>query len=115
MTCKDCLHYDVCKMIDFKMEYYNKSQLECETEMCDKFQDKSKFIELPCKVGDKVYVVYNIYALLPFEKLSDRIKYKIEEATMNSIPMIVELVYGFGAFIFHTKEEAEAKLNELDN
>lgn len=41
MTCKDCVHHDIC---------------ECAgRDICEDFKDKSRFIELPCKVGDTVY------------------------------------------------------------
>lgn len=42
MTCKKCIHYDVCGESIFT---------------CGQFKDKSKFIELPCKVGDEIYVL----------------------------------------------------------
>lgn len=53
MTCKDCYHYDACK-------FYNKNlpeQYEPIEWQCDNFKDKSCIVELPCKVGDKVYAV----------------------------------------------------------
>ena len=43
MTCKDCLHYEVCYYHDF--------------EECGWFSDKSEWLHLPCKVGDTVYQV----------------------------------------------------------
>ena len=38
MTCKDCLHYEVCYYHDF--------------EECGWFYDKSEWVHLPCKKGD---------------------------------------------------------------
>ena len=38
MTCKDCLHYEVCYYHDF--------------EECGWFYDKSEWVHLPCKNGD---------------------------------------------------------------
>lgn len=46
MTCKDCIHYEVCDDT-YSLEF-------CGTEICKEFKDKSNFIELPCKVGDTV-------------------------------------------------------------
>lgn len=43
MTCKDCVHYKPC--------FY------ANIDNCGMFKDKSKFIELPCKVGDTVYII----------------------------------------------------------
>lgn len=50
MTCKDCIHYEVCKDL--------ADALEMEGCICNHyfhFKDKSRIIELPCNVGDTVY------------------------------------------------------------
>lgn len=45
MTCKDCIHYDVCQDYDHRvMLFYNIAK------KCKYFKDKSRIIELPCKV-----------------------------------------------------------------
>lgn len=61
-SCKDCVHVEVCR------EYVEglaaargvrlsvkelDSVLECDD--CKHFKDCSRFVELPCRVGDKVY------------------------------------------------------------
>ena len=43
MICKKCIHYPVCKAVSN------------DTIDCNHFKDKSRIVELPCKVGDKVY------------------------------------------------------------
>ncbi len=43
--CEKCIHYSVC---EFKRSI--------DDTLCDHFKDKSLFVELPCKVGDKVYI-----------------------------------------------------------
>ena len=43
-ACKDCIHYDVC--------YALMQSKEVET-FCNHFKDKSRYIELPCKVGTR--------------------------------------------------------------
>lgn len=63
MTCKDCLHYEACKgtyytakgcdniaLYDFDGEMYADSG-------CEDFTNRSEWVHLPCKVGDKVYIV----------------------------------------------------------
>lgn len=50
MTCKDCIHYDICE------KFYTDEDMRVLT-YCSDFKDKSKYIELPCKVGDTVYVL----------------------------------------------------------
>ena len=56
-TCKDCIHYDMCEYEypDFVHEKEDKNA-DMEKE-CIQFKDKSLFVELPCKVGDTVYLV----------------------------------------------------------
>lgn len=51
MICKDCIHYDVC----FKRsDVYWAVPIETRDvkKDCQFFDDKSRFIELPCKIGD---------------------------------------------------------------
>ena len=48
MTCKDCIHYDVCdeqKKINYKLSKF----------VCKRFKDKSCFVELPCKLNTIFY------------------------------------------------------------
>lgn len=60
MTCKDnCLHWDVCRLTPPEYataKYY--TFCNC-AEKCECFKDKSKYIELPCKVGDSVIDIKN--------------------------------------------------------
>ena len=47
MTCKDCIHYEeVCE--------YNNAALD--DKPCAAFKDRSRFVELPCKVGDTLFL-----------------------------------------------------------
>lgn len=52
MTCKNCVHYDVCLL---------GACIKGITGTCLNFKDKSRFIELPCKVGDTVYRITKLY------------------------------------------------------
>ena len=45
--CKDCIYYEVCPL---------GLEIKGETGTCLKFKDKSRFVEVPCNVGDKVAV-----------------------------------------------------------
>ena len=50
--CKNCIKADVCKIAkEFKKEPADGMYIEG----CEHFKDRSKFVELPCKVGDTVY------------------------------------------------------------
>ena len=50
MTCKDCLHYEVC-------DEQKKINHKLSKSICKRFKDKSRFIELPCRVGGTVFVI----------------------------------------------------------
>ena len=130
MTCKDCVHYDIC--LGAYEDYLY--------EICDSFKDKSKFIELPCSVGDIVYKIHYIrkacndcnsysdfYGTDPicdenkilFPNINDNKKnichkhhLKISEYKADLIWIIWQLDQ-FGKSVFLTREEAVKKLEEL--
>lgn len=52
MTCKDCIHYNICCLWSTSDLDKDESYKYC----FGNFKDKSRYIELPCKVGDKVAV-----------------------------------------------------------
>ena len=43
--CKDCLHYKLCGVFGYVSP----------VKFCGFYTDRSRFVELPCKVGDTVY------------------------------------------------------------
>lgn len=64
MNCKQCIHYDMCggftptDMDSDVFEYCREGrtdEIPDIEERCNSFKDKSRFIELPCKVGDVVW------------------------------------------------------------
>lgn len=92
MTCKDCMHYEVCNALDEsgQVKILVPSQCGC-------FKDKSKYIELPCEVGDTVHIID------PFNGICDMTlrNVRVNDVLKNNI--------------FLTKSEAEQKLKELNN
>ena len=97
-TCKGCLHDIVCP--------YSLAEV-----ICDDFKDRSKFVELPFKTGDRIYVVD-----IRLEKIIERI---ITEIRITDCDTIYAKCYGFsypsysfGKTVFLTKEEAEQALAE---
>lgn len=46
-TCKDCIHQQVCVLYD-AFDY----EEPMTGDLCRFFKDKSRFIELPCSIGD---------------------------------------------------------------
>ena len=67
MKCKDCIHYEAHR------HFYKPSNFEHDFDddfkdngvewMCPEFKEKSRFIEIPCKVGDIIYLTdgFRIY------------------------------------------------------
>ena len=120
MTCKDCIHYDVCVIVENSAdnEDYN-------TEFgCTDFKDKSRFVELPCKLGDSIFYVHrnskgnnsifkvNVFGIVvniydDFKKIYLKIIYKNTDGYIDRATAI----YGVNAF--SSLEEAELKLKEL--
>lgn len=91
MICKDCIHYEVCGN---KLETKEQSRHN-DNYICCNFKNKSLFIELPCKIGDVVYVIENkrpcyacahctdfCHMVCPFP---DRLEKVVKEATIIKI------------------------------
>lgn len=111
MTCKDCVHYDACNRILNRLE------------VCDQFKDKTRFVELPCKVGDTIYKVWYLpchhgetypdsYNCCGCEDECD-LKKTIFEVPVPSIQFIVkEFLKKDNGVYYLTREEAEKVLKE---
>ena len=92
-----------------------RAMLEAEkgSPICDHFKDRSRFVELPCKVGDTVY------------RLKDGkvTKEQVVEFGISSRGVVLyrtlgyELGYSdyFGNSLFFSKEEAEQALKERES
>ncbi len=128
-TCKDCIHYDVC---------HTTTPIATEaTGICKLFKDKSLVLDLPCKVGDTVYVHDNIIWYDecchcenfqiggmgdPHECARTKRPFKHPDCTEISERIATEndiylwLAYGdIGNTVFLKKEEAEQALKEYRN
>lgn len=133
MTCKDCIHYDVCednlKYIQerfLKGLTFGKSEFT-DGEFCNLFKDKSRIIELPCKVGDEIYVLNR--GNIPQKMILDEPDIRCHCAKEDNLCMALcddkkhnICAYRFkndgsdiGKKVFRTKSEAETRLKELDN
>lgn len=107
MKCIDCLHYEVHKHFfkpdDYRKgfdDYFNDKQVE---NRCPEFTDRSEWVHLPCKVGDRIYLTDGI---------------RIYKSTIRAIKISsAKTVYftenisfderAVGSNIFLTREEAE--------
>lgn len=114
-TCKECLHYEACKAFNRMRQNVIDASSSGAEKLCGRFADKSRFIELPCKVGDTAWV------------LVDQIKTPLEARVRSMLigkdtidfNCAVKGYYAvtvnsddFGESFFLTKEEAEAALAE---
>lgn len=123
-TCADCVHVGVCRFKDLPAplsdSYIRES--ECIEKRCGDFKDRARFVELPCKVGDKVYLdnlhikyadVIGIY-IDAFGGVFDlRIYTNIQLANGFGYKYFISKDYTFediGKRIFLTKEAAEQAL-----
>lgn len=91
-------------------------------EAIEVIKDKSRYTELPCKVGDTVYKVldiewevgefqvYRLTYIFPFYKTS---RFYAECHSHDNVGDIWFLGVDVGKTIFLTREEAEAKLKEV--
>ena len=108
MTCKNCLHYEACKY--WAWEAFGADTQFPYNQPCEHFKPKSRFIELPCAVGDTVYRTRGNYCGV-----------KIHEGVVDQISIYKDGVIRFwvlghplgfacddiGNTVFLTKEEAE--------
>lgn len=117
MTCKDCIHYDIC--------HNNFKNIDLNEEMTDEhccvyFKDKSRFVELPCKVGDEVYYIsIKRYSHLSYSILKAKVIYfcfnrneiyAVKLKTLNSNFIITLPI----CKVYFDKSKAETKLKELN-
>ena len=123
MTCKECIHFDVCE----NLYEIHGDGLSGESHVCDYFADRSQFVELPCRVGDKVYFnnvhlryarVIAIYIDASGGMFDLDITTNI--ATATGYEHFINKDYTFediGRRLFLTREEAEQalKLKEREN
>ncbi len=115
MTCKDCIHYDVCVNKNIKnpkeCNEYIKDLNNME-KVCKSFKDKSKYIELPCNIGDMVYHIIREIEVTEESIYQVRI-YEDKHIAFSASRKGGRIVFreeDIGKTVFLTKEHAEAKL-----
>jgi hypothetical protein len=117
-TCRDCIHYDICEELE-----KGNGIVKIHPVQCGCFKFKSKFVELPCKIGDNIYFISG-------GKINERqicdIRYdfkesKVEAIGVNFISADAGPLYRFIDYdkikkrYYFTKEEAEKALQEKRN
>ena len=107
MACKDCIHFEICTKgfpwADGKGGGW-----------CEDFKDNSRYIKLPCKIEDKMWVVSRYYT-----GTWEIFECKVDEITIYEKHIFITLlsvkgnfkfgenVSSIGKNVFFTKEEAE--------
>ena len=99
MTCKDCLHYEVCYYHDF--------------EECEWFKDKSEWVHLPCKMGDVIYCFAPCFDTDHRPRLKVVEKEIIELKTIATVSGLNFDIDNIGKTVFLTREEAERALKDM--
>lgn len=115
MTCKDCIHYEVClEEAKSKNESLNDFDSEGIEVFCRFSKPKSRYIELPCAVGDTVWALF-AHIILELNV----VRIAIEPIKEIGISFYCSGGYVFdlrhiGKDIFLTKEEAEKALERSE-
>ena len=105
-NCKDCIHFESCKNL---YETHGEG-LSGDSYVCDFFKDRSRFVELPCKLGDTVYY---------FNSAGEIFSQKVSGFIVNFVGILVDSDVMFDSHLmddrfFSTREEAERALKERE-
>ena len=108
MTCEDCIHFVVCDEVPTK-----------SADVCDFFKDRSRFVELPCKLGDTLFVptrnLVSEYKVVSFQVCGEGIWYRTNVIKGILTRLISDNVENIGKTVFLTREEAEQALKERES
>lgn len=122
-NCKECLHNAVCQMWrDQECQDASSFQLSG----CNHFKDHSRFVELPCKVGDTVWYIRDCgdwvdICQKPCEICSTdcssyRTEYRADwqavEFEIENIKEALDVLFNYKKDYFATREEAEVAIAE---
>ena len=128
-SCKDCINYTEC-CNSFLKDY--GMTLDPEREICSIFKDRSRFVELPCKVGDTAWIIVrykngndHFYTgIVTGVHVTDRKTiYKLPCKRFNYIVIrflqtdsLKHINFNeIGKTVFFTKEQAEQALKERES
>ena len=113
-SCKDCAHVGVCPFMDGD-EYADEYTFLSD---CEHFINKSRFVELPCKVDDVVYSVETAFNA-PIEGKIYEICFRSGilafRAARKGYFAIAFTENDIGKTVFFDRREAEAALAERMN
>lgn len=116
-TCKDCLHYKACRDCydDLTSIYEDFDEEDYARIGCANFTDRSKWMHLPCKVGDTFYYIGSYACNGKLAK-----EYSVTESQVSSFEYDTELtIYDLNGLdfsmdeIYRTRGEAENALKRV--
>lgn len=112
MTCKECVHYEVCKA-------YNKYFRE---DVCGHFIPQSQFYESPCGVGKTVYKITRnkvkecevVFVGISADEKCSYFNF-VENYADGTFYKSYSMVFGvIGKTVFLSREDAEKALKERE-
>ena len=121
MTCKNCLHYGICRMDVCFIHANNGDTYQCQDsdkveEDCEAFSDKSEWVHLPVKVGEQVFVAYadeiqhtSVYSM-KIESEDDHFIFIVKCMISWGGARFEKFIFGQTAFL--TRKEAEKALDK---
>lgn len=110
MTCKDCLHYEVCAEV-MKQQLYIKEKVCKQKPVCSQFADRSEWVHLPCNIGKTAYFIRNSKIIeTAVEKIV--IKKNGIYLKLSCNAMYETSCRSIGKTVFFDREEAKKALKE---
>ena len=112
MTCQDCIHYDVCWRIK---EVETGNPMITSYHICRAFKDKSRFVELPCKVGADIFYPAIYSDVGKYIHVGKVVSFSVDSVVRFYARYDDGLTYwhkvaNIGKTVFLTREEAENAL-----
>lgn len=132
MTCKDCVHYEVCggftptdldrDVFDYVREGRSDEIPNIE-ERCSEAKPKSRFVELPCEVGSKIYMLvtrktYSFEYVFKDGKrnmIKQQNQHTFIKDTYFTKLNFWKVLEDFGKTVFPSRELAEEALKERES
>lgn len=136
MTCKDCIHHDICLGYlpsDLDKDVWDlcvqgkADEIPNIEERCDQFKDKSKFIEKPFNIGDEVCIItkrWGTYEIIRCEITKVQLSKNNCTLLFTCFGWYQNNYYSYngnftsnsiGKTVFLSEEEARKKLEELNH
>lgn len=113
-NCKECLHNPICQMW---RDQEGQDASSFQLSGCIHFEDRSRFVKLPCKIGEKVFCILHGKNEIVEDVVEDYDIWSIKAGIKLRLSLLNHndyVVAEFGKTVFLTREEAEAALAKMD-